>query len=84
MAPKKTLIQFLVDLADDKNMQKKWERKKNHGKSDQWADLVMDELSGADAALMLEPDENRDAIEAKVNADKKQADIVWTAATVWQ
>jgi len=81
----KTLIEFLVDLAKNKNnMQNKWKKKKVEGDPDDWETLVKAELSPTDATLMLNPDENRDAIEAKVNADKKQADIVWTAATVWQ
>ena len=85
--PQKTLIQFLIDLADNKHehkhMREKWKKKKG-GRPREWEDLVKAELSGDDVTLMLDPDENRDAIEAKVNADKKQGDIVWTAATVWQ
>lgn len=77
MAQKKELIEFLVDLAKNPAMQRKYQQG-----GEQWKQLVERELSAEDAALVLS--EDRAAIEAKVNAQKTAAQIVWTMATVWQ
>lgn len=76
MAQKKTLIEFLIDLAKNPAMQRKYQQG-----GAQWQQLVERELSAEDAALVLS--EDRAAIEAKVNAQKTPAHIVWTSATVW-
>jgi hypothetical protein len=76
MAPKKQLIEFLIDLASNPAMQRKYK-----DKGEQWEQLVKRELSEDDATLVLT--ENREGIEEKVNAQKTPAHTVWTSATVW-
>ena len=77
MPQKQTLIEFLVDLASNPGMQKKF---RDGGA--QWQQLVEQKLSAEDAQLILS--EDKAAIETKVNEQKTAAHIVWTASsTVW-
>jgi hypothetical protein len=75
--PKMTLIDFLIEL----NKNPGWQRKFKEG-GQQWQDLVERNLSPDDAALVLSGD--RAAIDAKVDAEKTSAQIVWTLSIVWQ
>lgn len=81
--PKMTLIEFLAAIHRQPGWQNWYADHKSAPKpDDQWTKLVTRVLEPDDAQLVL--NENAGGIEAKVNAEKTPAQIVWTAATVWQ
>lgn len=73
--PKKSLIEFLVDLASNPGLQKKF---RDGGA--QWKQAVEQQLSAEDAQLILSG--NKAEIDKKVNEQKTSAHIVWTASSI--